>query len=98
MKVEYSKRAIADLEKVSAESRAFGEMVAAAVGARIRQLIEQISEHPEGRSPVVERPGTHVASLVRYPYKIFYRILENGVKILHIRHTSRHVWDGERSA
>ena len=30
MKVEYSKRATTDLHKVSADSRAFGEMVAAA--------------------------------------------------------------------
>ena len=93
MKVEYSKRATADLHKVSADSRAFGEMVAAAVEVRIREIIAQIREHPEGRPPVIERPGVHVAALVRYPYKIFYRILEDGVRILHIRHTSRPAWE-----
>jgi hypothetical protein len=55
MKVEYSKGAVADLYKVSADSRAFGEMVATAVGVRIQE-IAQIREHPEGRPPVIERP------------------------------------------
>ena len=93
MKVDYSKRATADLRKVSADSRAFGETVAAAVEVRIREVIAQIREHPEGRPRVIERPGVHVAALVRYPYVIFYRILEDRVRILHIRHTSRQVWD-----
>jgi toxin ParE1/3/4 len=93
MKVEYAKRAIADLHKTSADSRAFGEMVAAAVEVRIREIIAYIREHPEGRPSVIERPGVHVAALVRYPYKIFYRILGDRVRILHIRHTSRQVWE-----
>ncbi len=39
MKVEYSKRAAADLRKVSADSRMFGDVVAAAVKKRFaRQL------------------------------------------------------------
>jgi toxin ParE1/3/4 len=89
MRVEYSKRATADLHKVSADSRAFGEMVAAAVEVRIREIIAQLSEYPKGRPQVIERPGVYVAALVRYPYKIFYRIFGDRVKILHIRHTSR---------
>jgi plasmid stabilization system protein ParE len=96
MKVEYSKRATADLHKVSADSRAFGEMVAAAVEVRIREVIAQTREHPEGRPPVIGRPGVHVAALVRYPYKIFYRVLEDRVRVLHIRHTSRQVWEAEQ--
>ena len=95
MKVEYSKRATADLHKVSADSRAFGEMVAAAVEVRIQEIIAQIREHPEGRPSAIERPGVHVAALVRYPYKIFYRVHDDRVKILHIRHTSREAWKRE---
>jgi toxin ParE1/3/4 len=93
MNVEYSKRATADLQKVSTDSRAFGELVAAAVEVRIREVITQIREHPKAKPLVIERPGVHVAALVRYPYKIFYRILEDRVRILHIRHTSRSGWE-----
>jgi plasmid stabilization system protein ParE len=86
MKVEYWKRATADLRKVAQHSRAFGEMVAAAVEVRIREIFEQIAEYPESRPAVIERPGVHVAALVRYPYKLFYRIFDDRVRILHIRH------------
>jgi plasmid stabilization system protein ParE len=92
MKVEYSKRAVADLHKVSADSKAFGDMVAAAVEVRIRDVVAQLANYPKGRQQVVERPGVHVVALVRYPYKIFYRIGDDRVTILHIRNTSREQW------
>jgi plasmid stabilization system protein ParE len=65
MRVEYSRRATADLRKVSEESRAFGEMVAAAVEVRIREIIAHIAEHPEAAARVLERPGMHVIALIK---------------------------------
>jgi len=96
MRVEYSKRASADLRKVSADSRAFGELVAAAVELRIHEIIAYVAEHPEAPARVVERPGMRVVPLIRYPYKIFYRVFEDKVRIIHIRHTSRRPWTKER--
>jgi toxin ParE1/3/4 len=96
MKVEYSKRAAADLRKVSADSRGFGDAVAAAVELRIRTIIAHIAARPHAAAKVIERPGMHVIPLIRYPYKIFYRVLEDRVRILHIRHTSRRPWTRDR--
>jgi len=96
MKVEYSRRATTDLRKVSADSRAFGDSVAAAVERRIYEIISGVTDHPEAFAQVVERPGMRVVPLVRYPYKIFYRILEDRIRILHIRDTSRRPWTKER--
>jgi plasmid stabilization system protein ParE len=31
--------------------------------------------------------------VLRYPYKIFYRLRGDAVEILHIRHTARRPWD-----
>jgi toxin ParE1/3/4 len=94
MKVEYSKRATTDLRKVSADSRrAFGDRVAAAIEARIRAVVEHISEAPESAPRVEQRPGVRAVPLIRYPFKIFYRVLEDRVMVLHIRHTSRRPWD-----
>jgi plasmid stabilization system protein ParE len=45
---------------------------------------------------VEQRPGVRVVPLIRYPYKIFYRIADDTVRILHIRHTSRRPWENER--
>ncbi len=47
MKVEYSKRAVADLRKMSAESRReFGGQVAEGLEARIRAVVDRISRDP----------------------------------------------------
>jgi toxin ParE1/3/4 len=86
VKVEYSNRATADLCKVSADSLAFGEKVAAAVQIRIREVVTQIVDAPESAPQVVDRPGVRIVPLVRYPYKIFYRVLDDRVRILHVRH------------
>jgi plasmid stabilization system protein ParE len=95
MKVEYSNRAVADLRKISADSRrAFGDRVAEALEARIRAVVEHISRQPWIAPEVEQRPGLHVAPLVRYPFKIFYRVFEDRVRIQHIRHTSRRPWTG----
>jgi toxin ParE1/3/4 len=92
MRVEYTKRATDDLRKVSKESRVFGHRVAAAVEARIREIIARISERPEAAARIIERPGMYVVPLIRYPYKIFYRVLEDWIRVLHIRHSSRRPW------
>jgi plasmid stabilization system protein ParE len=96
MKVEYTHRALADLCKIAADSRAFGEDVAAAVELRIRTVVANIAQHPKVAAPVADRPGMRVVPLIRYPYKIFYRILEDRVRILHIRHTARRPWTAKR--
>ena len=95
MKVEYSKRAVADLRKISADSRrAFGDPVAEALEARIRAVIDRISRDPLSAPEVEQRPGRHAVPLIRYPFKIFYRVLDDRVTILHIRHTARRPWTG----
>jgi toxin ParE1/3/4 len=94
MKVEFTTRATYDLRKVAADSRAFGDTVTLAVEARIRDVIAHIAAHPESAQPVAERPGMRVAPLIRYPYRIFYRVLEDRIRIVHIRHTSRRPWPG----
>lgn len=95
MKVEYSSRAVANLRKIAADSRrAFGERVAEALEGRIRAAIERVSREPLSAPEVEQRPGLHVVPLVRYPFTIFYRLLDDRVRIVHIRHTSRKPWGG----
>jgi toxin ParE1/3/4 len=95
MKVEYSRRSVADLRKISADSRrAFGDRVAEALEARIRSVIDRISREPLSAPEVEQRPGLHVVPLIRYPFKIFYRLLGDKIRIVHIRHTARQPWPG----
>src|SRR5207302_9049325 len=97
MTVEYSPRAVSDLRKVSLGSRAFGEAVSAAVEARIREVVARIAQAPESARRLVGRPTVRVVPLVRYPYKIFYTVATQTVQILHVRHTARRPWKGERA-
>jgi plasmid stabilization system protein ParE len=96
MKVEYTKQALADLRKISADSREFGESITVALESRIRTVVAHLAEHPEAAAPIAERPGMRVVPLIRHPYKIFYRALEDRVRILHIRHTARRPWTKTR--
>jgi plasmid stabilization system protein ParE len=94
MKIEFTNRAVADLRKISVQCRKeFGASVAAALELRIRKAVEQIGEAPESAPRVEQRPGMRVLLLVRYPFKIFYRIVDSDtVRIVHIRHTAQRPW------
>jgi toxin ParE1/3/4 len=95
MMVEYSKRATADLRALGAASRQqFGEAVAAEIEAFFRRVVAHIQEDPQSRPKVFGRNGVHMAVLVRYPFKMFYRVLEYRIRLLHVRHTSQRPWEG----
>jgi plasmid stabilization system protein ParE len=95
MKVEYSNRAVADLHKISTETRlVFGDRVAEALDPRIRAVIRRISIAPLSAPQVKGRPDMRVVPLLRYPFKIFYRVLDDRIRIQHIRHTARRPWQG----
>ena len=90
MKIEYSNRFLADLQNISTESRlSFGAAVSNELELYIHKTIGQIASLPESAPSVEERQGVHVLSLVKYPYKIFYSILSDRIKIQLIRHTAR---------
>lgn len=90
MKVEFSKRAVSDLREIAAHShRQFGQRVTAALEQRIRDITTQIGNAPESAPQVEQRPGMRVLPLLRYPFKIFYRVVGDTVRIVHVRHTAR---------
>jgi toxin ParE1/3/4 len=94
MNVEYSNRAVVDLRRLAAESRQeYGDLVAAELEAYLRKIISQLANDPMSRPPVFGRRGVHAAALVRYPYKLFYRVFDDRVRILHIRHTAQRPWE-----
>jgi plasmid stabilization system protein ParE len=99
MTVEYTRRAATDLATIAVDSRAaFGDAVAAALERRFREIIDQIEWDADSATPVSARPGVHVVALVKYPFKLFYRVISpEQVRIVHIRSTSRRQWKGERA-
>jgi toxin ParE1/3/4 len=67
--------------------------VAPVVERRIRSVVAHIARWPESSRRSARRLGIHVVPLGRYPYKIFYRVNDDRVEILHIHHAARQPWD-----
>jgi toxin ParE1/3/4 len=58
----------------------------------LREAVTQIVREPESAPRVEQRPGMRVMALMRYPFKVFYRVVGDTVRIVHIRNTSRRPW------
>jgi toxin ParE1/3/4 len=95
MRVEYSRRALTDLRDIAAyyassDNPAVGE----AVAARVQEVVARLETVPRSGRLVPEREGVRVAPLLRYSYNVFYAVIGQTVRIVHIRHTSRRPWTG----
>src|SRR5258707_14238810 len=95
MKVVFTETALKDLDDTFEYRSANYPTLVAPVEKRIHALIAHLSRWPESARAVEQRPRTRVAPLVRYPYRIFYRVTDEAVEIVHIHHASRRPWDAE---
>jgi toxin ParE1/3/4 len=90
MRVIYSRQALADLEDIATYySVNASAAIAQSIEQRFVAVIERIRLAPESGPRVAQRPQVRVAAVVRYPFRIFYRIRGDTIDILPIRHTSR---------
>lgn len=95
MKVIYTHEALRDLDEVL---RFIGENYPAASAGfqhRLRMIEQRIGKWPESAQEVAQRTGVRVVPFIRYPYKMFYRVANDAVEILHIHHAARRPWEGE---
>jgi toxin ParE1/3/4 len=93
MRVRYTPEAFADREKIFEYLRERSPSGARHVLASIRDVVRLLGEHPYSGYKTNDRE-VRVKFVVRYPYKIFYRVRNDAVEIVHIRHTSRRPWRG----
>ena len=89
MKVVFADPALEDLEAIRDYITVHCPHISLSVERRFRFVFARISTWPESAQRVVERPDVRMAPLVRYPYKIFYRVKSDVVEVLHIHHSSR---------
>ena len=90
MIVRFTRRAEADLVSIHSYLIERSPQGAANVGASIQRGIRFIADHPLGGTKI--NPPLFVKILTDYPYKIFYRIHEHHIEIVHIRHAARRQW------
>jgi plasmid stabilization system protein ParE len=93
MKVVYTDEALRDLDEIATWLKAHYPGAGAAVARRIRLVVAHIARWPESMQASNHRRDVRVATLGRYPYKIFYRVRDDAVEILHVHHTAREPWE-----
>ena len=94
MRVRYTPAAFSDRERILEYLRERSPNGAMNVAASIREAVAKLKDHPLSGYRT-DDPEVRVLFVVRYPYKIFYRV-RDAVEILHIRHTSRRAWKSDR--
>lgn len=96
MKVRYTDAALGELEDIFSYLFERNPAAAKAVAARVKDISALLADYPFlGRD--ADEPGVRIASLVRYPFLIFYTISTDEVVILHIRHAAR-LWPWDERA
>jgi plasmid stabilization system protein ParE len=97
MKLVYSRQALADIDMIANYyATNASPAIAASIKRRMLDVIDRIGRAPEAAPRVAQRSEVRVATVVRYPFRIFYRVRSDTIDILHIRHTSREPWSGGR--
>ncbi|HEY1706873.1 MAG TPA: type II toxin-antitoxin system RelE/ParE family toxin [Rhizomicrobium sp.] len=89
MKAVFTPAALADLDDIlSYTARHFPQQVKP-LERRVRQTIERLEIWPLNARELANSAGVRVVPLLRYPFKIFYRIENDSIAILHVYHTAR---------
>jgi len=89
MRVVYTTEAIADLDGIFDYIANHYPAISDAFQNRLHAVIARVARWPESAQEVSERPGVRVAPLIRYPYKVFYRVSGDTIEILHVHHAVR---------
>ncbi|MGE0611350.1 MAG: type II toxin-antitoxin system RelE/ParE family toxin [Hyphomicrobiales bacterium] len=87
--MRYSKLALAELDVILNTIAAEDPGAAARFEGRVRRVVERIGRFPEGARKVDGRPGVFRVPLVRYPYVIYYSVIQGEVTILRLLHGAR---------
>jgi toxin ParE1/3/4 len=88
MRVRYTLRARSDLQGIYSYLDMRSSSGARSVKRAIERRIGWLTDFPF-IAPKTDEPGVHELTIIRYPYKIYYRVEGDDVWILHIRHASR---------
>jgi toxin ParE1/3/4 len=96
MNVRYSPRATRDLTAIHEFLTQRSPAGAAHVLAAIYAAVEFIKRYPLA-AEITNISGVYGKLVKKYRFKVFYRIIETDrvVEIVHVRHTSRRLWEGE---
>jgi toxin ParE1/3/4 len=81
-----------DLVEIRAYIRQFDPDAAERVGGYLSAQIKRLQKFPE-LGVETQRTGFRVLQPTRYKYRIYYAVLNDAIRILHVRHTARELPD-----
>jgi toxin ParE1/3/4 len=88
MRVRYTLRALADLEEIYEYLEKRQPSAAQYLKSTIERRIGWLADFPY-MAPATDEAGVRELTLARYPYKIYYEVAGEEVRILHIRRALR---------
>jgi toxin ParE1/3/4 len=89
MRIRYTAAALADLDGIENWQRDHWPTVRAAFATRLDAVHRHIAQFPLAASTVAKQPGLRVINLLPYPYRLFYRMADGWIEVLHIRHVAQ---------
>src|SRR5262245_42032773 len=93
MKVVFTDEALRDLDDITDWVALHYPGLGAALERRLRLVVTHIGRWPYSARRSSANVDIRVMPLGRYPYKVFYRVTDAAIQILHIHHTAREPWD-----
>ncbi len=88
MKVRYTDTAKADLADISAYLIERNPRASASVGNAVEATVARIALFPES-AQATDEPGIRMAPAARFPYLIFYAVIDDDVQIIRVLHGAR---------
>ena len=96
MRIRYTPRAFADREAIFDYIEERSPKGALAIKQAIENSIKRLEDFPYSAT-ATDAYDVRELIVPRRPYKVYYRVVEDEVWIVHIRHSARRPWLGERA-
>jgi toxin ParE1/3/4 len=96
MRIRYTARARADLAEIFEYISRDDLAAAKRVQRAIFDAIDLLASFPYIGIRNARSPGPRSKLVSRYPYRVHYRLRGQELWVVHIRHTARRPWEGDR--
>jgi len=93
MRIRYTRRAQADLDAIYTYLEQRAPAAAQSVKSLIERRVTGLADFPFIGPETVELDVREL-TIVRYPYKVYYKVAGEEVWIIHIRDARRRPWEG----
>ena len=91
MRIRYTPRARTDIETIYDYLDTRSPAAARSVKDAIERRILQLADFPQ-LGPETDEPPARELSVIRYPYKVYYVVENDEVRIIHVRDARRRPW------